>query len=144
MATNSHIGAYVPFIAPFAGGTVVSNTETACANADIVDLQHASGSVGVNPGTGRTTGVAFEVDFVKGLLTNVIIYVQISNDGGTTWYYCPEYQKTLTADGKLEIHVTPLNVTDTHARISAKSTGTTTGSALTISARLTGIYKVTA
>jgi len=135
--TNAAIGAYQTLRA-----AAILTTGAVLSSA--LDLEHAGAATwGVNPGTLRTTGATIQITFTLGSLTNMIIQVQISNDGGTTYFIAHEYDRTCdTSADDLQIQVAPLSVQDTHIQVSVQGTGTVTSSSCTIKARLTGISNI--
>jgi hypothetical protein len=138
VTTNAAIGAYVTLRA----AAILTNSEVLSSALDLE--QGAATAWGINPGTQRANGATLQISFTKGSLTSMTVKVYVSNDGGSTYFVCHEYDRSPDVDADdLQIQVAPFGLSDTHLKVGVTGVGTVTSSSCTIKAMLTGIRNIT-
>lgn len=120
-------------------------TEASSTAAQVLNLKESGANVvgGVSP---AAPGVTLEIDFDPGTTSNPDILVDVSDDGGTTWWRDPDYSTLAVGDVNLDrqIVVKPLLAHETDVRVSGIDNGATpTGNNLRVVGRLQDMRKVT-
>jgi hypothetical protein len=93
---------------------------------------------------GVTNGVVLDIDFNKGTASVLDLRVEVSDDGGTTYWEDLDETVSASAADKDVVAVVETLPHETHVRAKARDTGATpTGNTLTVKGRLRDATRVT-